>query len=905
MKNLYLFLLLVASMTTNQATAQITLADFETPNTSPTLTPQGVAVVDNPDQGAANPSAKVGLMNKPSGDWNAFYLTFSSPKTFILGSTELNFKIKSAFSGRVFVKVWNNTEVVTENWSTNYNFMVTANTWTDCVFDVRNVTNREFTRLEININGGSSSGNVYFDDFKLTNPLAGNGFPVASFTSSKPKAFAGDTVIFDASLSYDFNGSLKAYRWDFQDGGTDTGKIVKHKFVNDAIYRVKLTVTDNDNNNSSTQILQAVYPVTARLGRFSLITPTPSVNTKIEGAFLINANYANVYNPDDVKVDALITLPDARLIVVPAFYYIPTNYQAARWTVDSTVQNWAIRFSSPQTGLHKITMRLTDAQGTISSAETSVNVVANPNSKGIIGVDPQNRQYYRRATGEPFYPMGINVAWNTVENYTKIINNLGAGNANFVRYWHAGFNNQQLEWKTDGRFNLGVYSQAAAAMQDSILEVCNNKNVSLQMCIFHHGMFSETVNPNWNDNPYNSVNGGPLSNSEDFFSNPQAKAQTKKLLRYIVARWGYASNLFAWELFNEVQFTGRFPNQTATWRTEVLKWHDEMGQYIKALDAFKHVVTTSADEAQLPQMNNYAGLDNVQYHTYSNTLLDNLEVKDASFSANLTAKSIICGEYGTNNDADVPFDMQRNVIWTGVMSQVPRLMWRWEAYTDPTWGALFKQPAAFVKDEDFTKEGALTKWIFSASNPSTTVLKTSGFSTPKNNYYGYIYDALNQNAIGGTRLTIPNIVRGTYRIQYFMPDSVRPVVLDSVPLTPLSNVVVLPIFSKGMGIKLQYLTSRLVGNKEILASNNKIVSYPNPVKNTLTLVFESSNSNDAKVQIQDMYGRLVKNEVFKVAVSQEVTLNVPFGDYDLASGVYVVQLTNGNKVFTKKIVYQK
>jgi hypothetical protein len=83
------------------------------------------------------------------------------------------------------------------------------------------------------------------------------------------------------------------------------------------------------------------------------------------------------------------------------------------------------------------------------------------------------------------------------------------------------------------------------------------------------------------------------------------------------------------------------------------------------------------------------------------------------------------------------------------------------------------------------------------------------------------------------------------------------------------------------------------------------VSYPNPVKNTLTLVFESSNSNDVKVQIQDMYGRLLKNELFEIAPSQEVTLNVPLGDYDLASGVYVVQLTNGNKVFTKKIVYQK
>ena len=145
MKIFYLFLLLIVSVFTPQLQAQTTLADFETANSSPTLTPQGVVVVDNPDRVAANPSSKVGFMNKPAGDWTAFYLTFPTPKTVTLGFTELNFKIRSAFSARVFVKVWNNAEVVTEGWSTDYNFMVTANAWTDCVFDVRNITNREYT----------------------------------------------------------------------------------------------------------------------------------------------------------------------------------------------------------------------------------------------------------------------------------------------------------------------------------------------------------------------------------------------------------------------------------------------------------------------------------------------------------------------------------------------------------------------------------------------------------------------------------------------------------------------------------------------------------------------------------------------------------------------------------------
>ena len=905
MKRQFLLQFFIVFVCSIGSQAQVNLADFETANTSPTLTPQGVVVVDNPDKNPANPSNKVGFMNKPTGDWNAFYLTFSDTKKFILGNTELNFKIRSAFAARVYVKVWNGSQVVIENWSTNYNFMVTPNTWTDCVFDIRSVVNQDFTRLEININGGSSSGNVYFDAFKLDNPQAGNGLPVAVFTSNKPKAFAGDTVRFDASNSYDFNGSIKSYNWNFQDGTTDTGKIVSHKFLNEGIYRVKLTVTDNDNNATSIQVAQSVYPVGTRLGRLSIVTPTPSVNAKIEGWFLINANYANVYNPDEVKADALITLPNQQQITVPAFYFVQQKEQNGNWAAESSQQNWVVRFSSKQTGVHKIVMRLTDTQGTVQSAETTVNVGANALGKGIIGVDSFNRQYFRRSTGEPFYPLGINVAWNNLENYTKIIGNLAAGNANFVRYWHAAFNRQQLEWKNNG-FNsgIGVYSQGAAAMQDSVLDLCANKDMNLQMCIFHHGMFSENVNSNWNDNPYNVANGGYLTRAEEFFYNANAKVQTKKLLRYIVARWGYSSNLFAWELFNEVQFTGIYNSQTPTWRTEVIKWHDEMGQYIKAIDPFKHIITTSADDNQIVSMNGLVGLDNLQYHTYSNTILDNLVVKDASFLNSMTNKSILCGEYGTSTNADVPFDIQRNIIWTGITSQVPHIMWLWDNYTDPLWGLLFKQPAAFVKDEDFTKQGALSKWSFSLSNSSTTVFKSAGFSTPKNNFYGYAYDALNQNSIGGTLMTMPNIPRGTYRIVYYFPDSTRAVVMDSVPLTPLSNTIVLPVFSKGIGIKIQFLTEKLVGTKEIVVKSSRVLSYPNPVTDNLTLEFETSNASMTTIQLFDAYGRLIKTTDFAVQPKDKAQLVVPLKKLGLSSGIYIVQVKNGERVFNTKIVYQ-
>lgn len=75
-------------------------------------------------------------------------------------------------------------------------------------------------------------------------PTGPNTPPVASFTYS-----CGDsaTCTFDASGSSDSDGTIASYAWDFGDGTTGTGKVVKHKFggTTNATYSVQLTVTDD------------------------------------------------------------------------------------------------------------------------------------------------------------------------------------------------------------------------------------------------------------------------------------------------------------------------------------------------------------------------------------------------------------------------------------------------------------------------------------------------------------------------------------------------------------------------------------------------------------------------------------------------------------------------------------
>ena len=58
-------------------------------------------------------------------------------------------------------------------------------------------------------------------------------------------------VTFDGSSSYDLDGEIISYEWDFGDGKTGAGKVVYHKYCYIGTYHVTLTITDNDGYQES------------------------------------------------------------------------------------------------------------------------------------------------------------------------------------------------------------------------------------------------------------------------------------------------------------------------------------------------------------------------------------------------------------------------------------------------------------------------------------------------------------------------------------------------------------------------------------------------------------------------------------------------------------------------------
>jgi len=79
--------------------------------------------------------------------------------------------------------------------------------------------------------------------------------PVASFIYSPEKTVVNQTVTFNASSSYDPDGTIVSYVWNFGDGFNATGKVAKHSYTSAGDYTVALTVTDNEGAKNTTSKL--------------------------------------------------------------------------------------------------------------------------------------------------------------------------------------------------------------------------------------------------------------------------------------------------------------------------------------------------------------------------------------------------------------------------------------------------------------------------------------------------------------------------------------------------------------------------------------------------------------------------------------------------------------------------
>jgi PKD repeat protein len=98
--------------------------------------------------------------------------------------------------------------------------------------------------------GGPPASNVLLPNWAVAPPdnppTYDNLTPIGLFSIAPSYARVGKEVSFDASDSYDEDGDITGFEWDFGDSITTTGRIVTHTYTTPGTYYVELTVYDDE-----------------------------------------------------------------------------------------------------------------------------------------------------------------------------------------------------------------------------------------------------------------------------------------------------------------------------------------------------------------------------------------------------------------------------------------------------------------------------------------------------------------------------------------------------------------------------------------------------------------------------------------------------------------------------------
>jgi PKD repeat protein len=131
--------------------------------------------------------------------------------------------------------------------------------------------------LRVTDNEGDSSSTTQYIQVGQSNKQ-----PKAEFSYSPSSPSVGDTVRFDASSSYDPDGSVTSWNWDLDgDGRTDrSGRVVWNSFNSPGTRQVSLTVRDNEGATAQTSKRVDVGPTRPRFNQINADRFNSSGNRK-------------------------------------------------------------------------------------------------------------------------------------------------------------------------------------------------------------------------------------------------------------------------------------------------------------------------------------------------------------------------------------------------------------------------------------------------------------------------------------------------------------------------------------------------------------------------------------------------------------------------------------------------
>jgi endo-1,4-beta-mannosidase len=163
---------------------------------------------------------------------------------------------------------------------------------------------------------------------------------------------------------------------------------------------------------------------------------------------------------------------------------------------------------------------------------------------------------------------------------------------------------------------IGMYNPAFLKPIDEVFEVAEKLGIQIILCLFDSTSFYASWAPDeyWKYGIYSTKFSGP----KEVFSNVELRQLMKNRATFLVNHFSHYSNIFAWEIMNEMNKIGDLFGEDSERVT--MEWYNNMASSIKKVDP-NHLITGSlyGDEVW-ESLNLCNNNDFIQIHTYDEEL---------------------------------------------------------------------------------------------------------------------------------------------------------------------------------------------------------------------------------------------------------------------------------------------
>lgn len=163
---------------------------------------------------------------------------------------------------------------------------------------------------------------------------------------------------------------------------------------------------------------------------------------------------------------------------------------------------------------------------------------------------------------------------------------------------------------------IGVFNEDYLKDLDEVFSLAEKNSIQIILCLFDSTSFYASWSPDeyWKYGIYSSKFSGP----KEMFTNIELRSCMKKRAEFLVKHFAKFSNVFAWEVMNEMNKIGELYDDDCEKVT--MEWFEDMAAFIKSIDSTRLVVGSLYGDEVWKSLNKSRFNDFIQIHTYEEEL---------------------------------------------------------------------------------------------------------------------------------------------------------------------------------------------------------------------------------------------------------------------------------------------